>query len=238
MRGPLSVVRFERAFSSNPRNQTRVQQAAIGVISDLWTYPIKALAPVAHERVLVESTGLAGDRERALFVETPGHRRYGKTLRGKENALMHTASDVASGIALAERGGAAVRLSEPARYFDAAPVSLIFDTWLRECERRAGVAVQAERFRSNIVVRCEAGFRLAEADLVGMTIVIGDGTVCLRVVAAIERCVTPAYDLTTGETDTAILRAIAKDRGNRVGIYAEVVTPGTIARGNTVRLQM
>jgi uncharacterized protein YcbX len=211
-----------------------VYRATIGVISDLWSYPIKALAPLDHDRVAVEAAGLAGDRERALLIETPEHRRFGKTLRGKENALMHTAPDLTAGIAIAERGGAAVRLSERARYFDAAPVSIIVDTWIHDCERLAGVPVEAQRFRPNIVARSTHGFAFAEADLIGSTIHIGG--VALRVVAAINRCVTISYDLVTGESDATILRAVADDRKNVVGIYAEVVQTGTIARGDALTL--
>ncbi len=209
-------------------------RSIVGSISELWTYPIKALAPHAHDRVVVEAEGLGGDRERALFVETSEHRRFGKTLRGKENALMHTAPDLASGIAIAEQGGATVRLSDPARYFDAAPVSIIMDTWVRDCERLAGVPVEPQRFRPNIYVRSEPGFALVEADFIGATIRIGD--VALLVVDRIIRCVTPAYDLITGETDAAILRAIANDRKNIVGIYAEVAQTGSIARGDALTL--
>jgi uncharacterized protein YcbX len=211
-----------------------VQQARIGVVSELWTYPIKALAPVVHDRIAVEETGLAGDRVRALLVETPEHARFGKTLRGKENALMHTAPDLATGTATAERGGATVRLSDPARYFDAAPVSIIMDTWVRDCERLAGRPVEAQRFRPNIVARSEPGYPFVEADLIGSTILIG--CVALRVIAAIDRCVTIAYDLVTGEIDAAILRAISNDRKNVVGVYAEVTQTGTVARGDALTL--
>lgn len=207
---------------------------ALGTVVSLRTYPIKALAPHDHASVDVQTTGLTGDRERALFVESTEHRRFGKTLRGKENSLLHTASDLAAGMTIAERGGASVTASEPARYFDAAPVSLLFDTWLQDCERLAGVPIEAERFRSNIVIRSEPGFTYAEAALIGTTIAIAD--VRLKVVDTITRCVTPAYDLLTGETDAAILRAIANDRGNVVGIYAEVITPGTIALGDALVL--
>jgi len=225
--------RSERASSRTCRNGLDVNDRSIGRILSLRTYPIKALAPVDHASVAVEQSGLAGDRERALFVETSDHRRFGKTLRGKENSLLHTAPDLAAGIALAERGGAAVVLSEPARYFDAAPVSIVIDTWIRDCERLAGVPIEAQRFRPNIFVRSDAGFALAEADMIGTTIQIGE--VELHIVASITRCVTPAYDLTTGETDPVILRAIANDRKNIVGIYAEVVRTGAIAVGDTVR---
>lgn len=211
-----------------------MQQAVIGVLCDLWTYPIKALAPLDHDRVAVEAAGLAGDRERALLVETPQHRRFGKTLRGKENALMHTAPDLAAGIAEAERGGAAVRLSERARYFDAAPVSIIMDSWIRDCERLAGVPVEAQRFRPNIVARSAPGFALVELDLIGSTIHIGG--VALRVLATISRCVTTSYDLITGECDAAILRAVVSGRQNVVGVYAEVAQTGTIARGDALTL--
>lgn len=223
----------ERARLRNRRNAFDVIDHRIGRILTLTTYPIKALAPVDHASIAVEQSGLTGDRVRALFVETPDHRRCGKTLRGKENSLLHTAHDLAAGSALAKRGGATVVLSERARYFDAAPLSIIIDTWVADCERLAGVPIEPQRFRPNIFVRSEVGFALTEAELIGMTILIGE--VKLRVVDSITRCVTPAYDLRTGETDPAILRAIANDRKNIVGIYAEVIRTGPIAVGDALR---
>lgn len=232
LRKKVSLVRAGVFIRS--RNAAGVICTTIGVVADLWTYPIKALGPVALERVTVEAEGFAGDRERALFVETPTHARFGKTFRGKENALMHTAPDLIAGIAIAERGGTAVRLSEPARYFDAAPVSIIIDTWLRDCERLAGVPVEAQRFRPNIVARSAPGFAFVEADLIGSTIHIG--RVVLRVVDAIDRCVAISYDPVTGERDAGILRAVANDRKNIMGVYAEVVQTGTIACGDALTL--
>ena len=206
----------------------------LGTISALWTYPIKALAPRAHRRVLVASDGLAGDRERALFVDTPEHRRFGKTLRGKENALLHTAAELERGVMIAELGGADVTLSEPARYFDAAPVSIVLDRWVHECERLAGVPIDVQRFRPNVVITADPAFVQCEAETIGATITIG--AIELRIVDAIVRCVTPAYDLETGETNAAILRAVANDRKNILGIYAEVVHPGEIALDDPVEL--
>jgi uncharacterized protein YcbX len=56
------------------------------------------------------------------------------------------------------------------------------------------------------------------------------------VLEPILRCVTPTYDIATGESDPRVLREVAQRRANVVGVYCEVVTPGEIAVGDTVTL--
>jgi uncharacterized protein YcbX len=62
------------------------------------------------------------------------------------------------------------------------------------------------------------------------------GGVELAVVKPIERCVTPSYDLETGERDRALAKALAVDLGNTMGIYCTVAQPGRIATGDRIEL--
>ena len=62
----------------------------------------------------------------------------------------------------------------------------------------------------------------------------GNIEVTLDVVKPITRCVTPSYDLATGEPDPALQRTLVGQRGNIMGVYCRVVTAGTIARGDAI----
>jgi len=55
------------------------------------------------------------------------------------------------------------------------------------------------------------------------------------VVATIGRCVTTTYDIATGASDPAVLREVAQRRGNTVGVYCRVETPGNVANGDAIR---
>jgi uncharacterized protein YcbX len=205
----------------------------LGTIAGLWRYPVKSLKaePLSRARVLAD--GLEGDRTAALVVETPTHARAGKPYRGKESAQLHLTSDPETAASYAADAKVMITLDRAqARWFDAQPVSVLFDLWVRDVEALVGEALDPLRWRPNIYVRAEPDFTRREPALVGAT--LRAGTAVLRVVDTISRCVTPTYDVGTGEPLPLVLEAVAAQRDNVVGVYCEVVTPGEIALGDTV----
>jgi uncharacterized protein YcbX len=206
----------------------------LGTIAGLWRYPVKSLKaePLTHARILAD--GLEGDRTAALVVETPSHARAGKPYRGKESAQLHLTSDPETAASYAVDAKVMVTLDRgQPRWFDARPVSVLFDLWVRDVEALVGQTLDPLRWRPNLYVRAEAAFTRREPALVGTT--LRAGTAVLRVVETIGRCVTPTYDVGTGTALPLVLEAVATQRGNVVGVYCEVVTPGEVTLGETVR---
>lgn len=206
-----------------------------GTLAAIWRYPVKALRaePLAAAAILAD--GLEGDRTAALVVQTPDHARAGKPFRGKESPRLHLTADPQTAIAEAAgaRVGIALDRTQP-RWFDARPVSVLFDLWVRDVEALVGDALDPLRWRPNLFVTAAPSFALREPQLVGAALQCG--AVALRVVDTIDRCVTPNYDVVTGESDARVLREVAQQRGNVVGVYCEVVTPGTVRAGDAVTL--
>ena len=95
---------------------------------------------------------------------------------------------------------------------------------------------EARRFRPNVVVSTapeDRGF--AENDWIGRTVAIG-GNVQLAITEPCPRCVMitlPQGDL---PKDSGILRTAAQHNAVNVGVYASVVSGGTIHRGDPVTL--
>jgi hypothetical protein len=95
---------------------------------------------------------------------------------------------------------------------------------------------EARRFRPNIVVATgpeERGF--AENGWIGHTVAIG-GSVRLAITEPCPRCVMitlPQGDL---PKDSGILRTAAQHNAVNVGVYASVLSGGTIRRGDAVTL--
>ena len=125
----------------------------------------------------------------------------------------------------------------PGTFFDIAVVHLLTTATidhLRALYPRG--RFEARRFRPNIVVSAggeEAGF--AENDWIGRTVAIG-GTVRLAITEPCPRCVMitlPQGDL---PKDPEILRTAARHNAVRVGVYASVLTGGSIRRGDPVTL--
>jgi uncharacterized protein YcbX len=208
----------------------------VGELAAIWRYPTKSLAAQPLDSTAVEADGIPGDRAGALFVQT-GHARTGKTYRGKENNLLHTVSQPHDAARIAAQSGVHVEMrAEPGqRYFDDAPISLIFDRWIAEVERALETPLDPRRWRPNFYARAAAGFSLLEDDLIGRSIEIGD--VVLRARDTIKRCVTTTYDIETGERDDDVLLYVAQNRAAVMGVYCEVELAGTVRAGDALRLR-
>lgn len=207
----------------------------LGELAAIWRYPIKSLAAEPLRSARIERDGIPGDRAAALFVDD-GHARTGKTYRGKEHNLLHTTGDAERGVQLARERGVTVSVhnSEP-HYFDDAPVSLIFDRWIREVEAALEMTLDPRRWRPNLYALGAPEFAFTEGGLLGATIEIGE--VCFRVRDTIRRCVTTTYDIATGESDQDVLLYVAQKRANVMGVYCEVEFAGTVREGDALRLR-
>ena len=95
---------------------------------------------------------------------------------------------------------------------------------------------EVRRFRPNIVVATgpdEQGF--VENDWIGRTLALGDD-VRLNVTGPCPRCVMTTLAQGDLPKDAGILRTAAQHNQANVGVYAEVAQPGTIRRGDSLRL--
>jgi MOSC domain-containing protein len=205
----------------------------IGTVAALWRYPVKSLQREELTHATVLADGIEGDRTRALIVANPDHARAGKPLRGKEHNRLHTISGAENGVALAGAAGVTVDIAPPDRYFDARPVSIIFNTWIADVEVLTGRTIDPQRYRPNIFAQAAPDFYSREEAMIGTTLAIG--TAIFMVTQPIHRCVTTTYDVTTGESDPNILREVALNRENTVGIYCIVMQPGNIDTGADIR---
>lgn len=146
-------------------------------------------------------------------------------------------------------GGALADLTEaplagsaaPGSFFDLAPLHLLTTATLDHLQQAAPqTAIDARRFRPNFVVRTDEP--LIENGWTGRNIRIGDQVV-IKVTMPCPRCVNVTAEQPGLTKDAGLLRTIAKfntqdlgDFGSLpcVGIYAEVVQPGVVNKGDAV----
>lgn len=204
----------------------------LGSIASIWRYPVKSLRFEALSETEVEPAGVKGDRAAAYFVSSPDRARSGKEFRGKENPTLHMLSDGPGVRSVAEHARVEIERREGDRFFDAAPISILFDRWLESLSDHVGYAVEPLRFRPNFFAVASPEFSDDETALPGRMLAIG--TVTLRVRKPIERCAVPTYDLHGGPSDPRILRFIAQQRENLMGIYCDVVQSGTVRVGDRI----
>lgn len=124
----------------------------------------------------------------------------------------------------------------PGTFFDLAVVHVLATATIdRLRELYPDGRFEVRRFRPNVVVTTD-GRGFVENEWIGGTLALGD-EVRLEVTGPCPRCVMttlPQYDL---PKDPGILRAAAKHNEANVGVYASVVSGGTVRRGDPVRLE-
>lgn len=97
-------------------------------------------------------------------------------------------------------------------------------------------AIEVTRFRPNLVldgVLDEPGTRYPEHGWIGRRMAIG--ALRLRFTEACDRCVVITKETPTVPHDRAVLRWVARELGNTLGVYATVESPGHIRVGDEAR---
>jgi uncharacterized protein len=113
-------------------------------------------------------------------------------------------------------------------------VSIINLASVAELETILGVPVHLLRFRANLYVKGWPAW--SELDLVGREITVGPSA-RLKIVKRIVRCAATNVDPDTGVRDLAIPDTLMRNFDHTdCGIYAEVISGGTIAAGDEVKL--
>jgi uncharacterized protein len=137
--------------------------------------------------------------------------------------------------ALAAELGPGVRVIKQNRgIFDTMPLSLLTAQTVASVARLVGTGLAVRRFRPNLLVE-SSGCGFPEDAWVGRGLRIGG--VRIRVDKRDQRCVVVNVDPVTLRRDPAILRAIARERGNLLGVYGSTVEPGRVVVGDPVELE-
>jgi uncharacterized protein YcbX len=242
--------------SSNPLTQPGNRTNVLGIVARLWRYPVKSMLGEPCEYLDVNTRGVAGDRIFAIrdtngqFGSGKSTRRFrqidglfgfqavyagavpairfpdGRTMRG-DHPDIHTV--------LSHTLGQPVTLAREASisHLDAGPVHLLTTAalaWLRAA--LPDVSVDERRFRPNLVIDVP-GATQVERGWLGKMLSVGDA-VRLRVSAATERCGMVAFAQGDVPYDAGILRYITQEAALHFGVYAEVLMPGRINRGDSV----
>ena len=234
----------------------------VGHVRALWRYPVKSMAGEALERAELAWAGVPGDR-RLAWVQSEDRsgfpwltiREISELLRyvprladpaRPDTSRVEVATPDGRQVALedlrdelAERLGAPVHLLRSKRgLFDAFPVSVLSLGTVRSLAAATDIALDARRFRPNVVVETARGEPHEEDAWVGGTLRFGDDQAggAVRVDVRDERCVITNVDPDTADRHPRVLREIARRREACTGVYASVERCGPVAVGDPVRL--
>jgi hypothetical protein len=232
----------------------------IGRISEIWRYPVKSMRGESIERAELCWIGIAGDRQYA-FVRSTSHERspwltgrdlsdlvtykaeYADPTDPRRSGVAITAPDGEAfdiwGEALARRIGE--KAAEPVHAmqlgrgaFDQHPVSVITTATLRRLSECAGWEIDPRRFRINVVIAEVPGAPL-ESAWNGRTLSFGE-TAAVRIDEPVSRCIMVTIDPDSAVRDPKVMRVVAQDFDNKIGLYCAPIALGEIAVGDLVRL--
>lgn len=228
-----------------------------GTLDAVWRYPVKSLLGERLPRADVEARGLVGDRAWAVVTER------GKLGSGKHTRRFERVDGLA-GLTATWPSGAAPRIRLPSgaevvagtpdadralsevltrtvtvapegevRHHDDGAVHLLTRAslaWLEE--RLPWAGIDERRFRANLII-AGSGTGTVEDDWVGRELRVGDEVV-LRVTHRVERCRMTTLAQEDLPHAAEVLRTLAREHDACLGVYAAVVSGGTVAVGDRI----
>jgi hypothetical protein len=229
---------------------------SIGLVADLWRYPVKSFGGERVRKIFVGPFGFHGDRRfaaitpdgsvvtarrksailgfRARFPD-PDHIERPSVIAPNGQQLEIDDPEL-SALLSAELGHDAQMARSGGGVFDAAPIHIVTDTSLRQMDEWVGQELDVARFRPNIVIEMDPDLpAFAEADWVGRRLEIGQLSISL--ISPTERCVVTTIDPDTLDRDRLVLAELAAHRDNLFGLYGQVVTPGWLRVGDPIMLR-
>ncbi len=224
---------------------------ALGIVADLWRYPVKSFGGERLRRAFVGPFGLLGDRRYTVADEegVMTARRASALLgfgasyadpEAAEHATVTTPEGDVMGIddealltRLAEALPTATSLAtSPLGFFDAAPLHILGEPSIAALASEVGDELDRRRFRANVLIEPAGGGAFEEDTWIGRRLMLGETLV--EVVVNTERCAVTTFDPDTLDRDPRVLKALATTRENLFGVYARVLRPGWIATGDRI----
>jgi uncharacterized protein YcbX len=126
--------------------------------------------------------------------------------------------------------------SPPGTYFDAFPLLLMTQASLDSMQKRAAASrFEVRRFRPNLVFgETGAGIEFPEREWCGGRLQIGEAVISVEIEC--PRCVMTTHGFSDLPKDPKVMRALVKEAGGNLGVYAKVERAGEIRVGDPVEL--
>lgn len=236
----------------------------IGVVRRILRFPVKSMRGEDLEIAEVRWPGIAGDRrygfvrsdDRSDFPWLTGrqipamllHAPYLADAGGGKTAPVRVVTPEGDDLPvespellhrLGDAAGGPIHLMHCNRgAFDSQGLSVVTAASLDALDRLAGRALDPLRFRINLVVETRSGSPWEEEGWGESMLAFGDELdgARIRVTNPIERCVMINIDPDTAEKDARVLRTVARQRGNELGMYATTERTGAIRLGDAAYL--
>ena len=234
----------------------------IGEVEALYRYPVKSMAGERLDVTDLGWHGLDGDRRFAfrraddrsgfpwltasklpdLILFTPQqrgpavsgtHPTHVRTPEGRELAIF--GQELAREVG--RRHGSPVEMMHLNRgIFDEASISVIASATVNEVARLAAQRPDVRRFRPNILIASLRSVPFEEDEWVGGVLWFGEtnyGAV-IGITERDDRCAMVNFDPDSAHPAPEVLKAIARMRDNKAGVYGTVTRRGRVAVGQSI----
>lgn len=234
----------------------------VGEVEALFRYPVKSMRGEPLEVAELGWHGFEGDRRLAfrrlndarggfpwltasklpeLVLYAPQRREHAnasnlpthvRTPEGEELAVF--SPELAAEVS--RRYGSPVEMMHMDRgIFDEASLSVITSATVSEIGRVSTQHTDARRFRPNLLMASLRALPFEEDEWVGGVLSFGaSSTAAIAITNRDERCAMVNFDPDTARTDAEVLKAIARLRDNKAGVYGTVLRRGRIAIGQPI----
>jgi hypothetical protein len=238
--------------------------ATLATIKHLYLYPIKAMRGVAVPEAYVGLNGMLGDRRYAFVQQALAGKHHFPWMTGRDKPRMilyspqfarhptvddadppiivHTPDgdeyDVADERLRAKLESEAQRplllFKSKRGNYDAQHLSLFNLLTLRQLEMESDCTIDYRQFRANIYIEPTDGMPFTEEAWVGLTLQVGEAVI--SVTMKDERCMMINLDPETAQQNPQVLRAVARNHDECVGVYANVLKAGVVRVGDMIRV--
>ena len=207
-------------------------------VAALWRYPVKTLGGEALDVADLTTNGIVGDR--VVHVRGPEgvrtsrrhhrllglHAVFGADGEPLVDGQPWTSAAVLDRVRDAAGADATLARYDGAERFDVLPLLVATDGAVAEFGR------DVRRLRPNIVIAGVEG--MAETEWPGAELHIGDAIISID--SRRGRCPMTTVDPDTLDVDRSVLKDIIKRFDGKLALNADVIRPGTIRVGDSVRL--
>lgn len=238
----------------------------IAHVAELWRYPVKSMRGEQVNTLEIEPRGIVNDRRFALLSSGAPAGSPMLTSRERAALLQYRAEVIESRTFVTTPAAERFHVADPALlryikahlpqghrirleqdpdktpYTDVRPIAIASTQTFAALNQSLGRAVNPRRFRANLVLTFAGhgleqvgGGSFPEDALAGRQVALGSD--CrLRLLERIPRCRVVTLDPDTTEPDPALMKHLDRHYGGRLGVYAAVLTTGTVRQGDSVRV--
>jgi len=227
-------------------------QMKSGKVESLWRYPVKSLIGENLDIFYVTARGVSGDREYSIsnaegkFGSGKNTRRFrridglfsmsAKTLDNEVSITLPDGKvlcscDTSINDKLSEILGQNITLTKEAKisHFDDGAIHILSTSSLSLLQKSLpDSGIDVRRFRPNIVIDSQ----YIDDELIGKTIKIGE--IILEITHKTQRCRMISLKQLNIEKSPEILKSVSKNFGLYFGVYARVISTGSISIGDHV----